>query len=81
MAILLTQEQKEKLIGLSYQKSSAIEELEKYSTLFKDNISVLARLVRIKGIILKYATDELKDNLELYNRLPNKEDKHKKLKI
>lgn len=67
MAILLTEEQKDKLIGLAYKKSPEIEELEKYSDLFKDNLSILARLVRINGLILKYANEEMRNNLELVN--------------
>lgn len=59
---LLTEEEKELLIGLAYKKSV---DIEKYTEIFSHNLSMMARLVRINGLLLKYASLEIKENNEV----------------
>lgn len=59
---LLTEKEKELLISLAYKKSLDIEQ---HTELFSDNLSMVARLVRINGLLLKYASPEIQDNKEI----------------
>lgn len=59
---LLTEKEKELLISLAYKRSSDIEQ---HTELFSDNLSMVARLVRINGLLLKYASPEIQDNKEI----------------
>lgn len=59
---LLTEEEKELLIGLAYKKSA---DIGKYTELFDNNLSMMARLVRINGLLLNYASPNLKENDEI----------------